>query len=207
MHLAGAIHSDHFGRRPIDIHEYAQQICFRRLTQIETRLVHTASRASFLSLLYDVVPKEHAAAALKNLTDPPEKMVKVGSPFAARPKCRIQRHGDPDRPRKEQQQQHAGHDGGDEQLADVGLGQQPEDDQRHRWRDQHAEHARPCPHNPYAYRTQGVPVMRILVADRQAARAKKDWARSDELRRQIAELGWQVKDTPEGPQLDPIDPP
>lgn len=47
----------------------------------------------------------------------------------------------------------------------------------------------------------------LLVADRQAARAKKDWARSDELRRQIAELGWQVKDTPEGPQLDPIDPP
>lgn len=38
---------------------------------------------SFLSLLYDVVPKEHAAAALKNLTDPPEQMVKVGSPFAA----------------------------------------------------------------------------------------------------------------------------
>lgn len=38
---------------------------------------------SFLSLLYDVVPQEHAAAALKNLTAPPEKMVKVGSPFAA----------------------------------------------------------------------------------------------------------------------------
>ena len=38
---------------------------------------------SFLGLLYDIVPPEHAAAARKNLTDPPEKMVKVGSPFAA----------------------------------------------------------------------------------------------------------------------------
>jgi hypothetical protein len=38
---------------------------------------------SFLSLLYDVVPKEHAAAAVNNVTNPPPKMVKVGSPFAA----------------------------------------------------------------------------------------------------------------------------
>ena len=38
---------------------------------------------SILGLLYDVVPKERTAVALKNLTDPPEQMVKVGSPFAA----------------------------------------------------------------------------------------------------------------------------
>lgn len=38
---------------------------------------------SFLSLLYDVVPKEHALAAINNVTNPPAKMVKVGSPFAA----------------------------------------------------------------------------------------------------------------------------
>ena len=38
---------------------------------------------SFLSLLYDVVPKEHALAAINNVTNPPPKMVKVGSPFAA----------------------------------------------------------------------------------------------------------------------------
>ncbi len=37
---------------------------------------------SFLSLLYDIVPKDNAAAALKNLTAPPEKMVRIGSPFA-----------------------------------------------------------------------------------------------------------------------------
>ncbi len=38
---------------------------------------------SFLSLLYDVVPQEHVAAAVNNVTNPPPKMVKVGSPFAA----------------------------------------------------------------------------------------------------------------------------
>ncbi len=38
---------------------------------------------SFLSLLYDVVPREHAAAAVNNMTNPPPKMIKVGSPFAA----------------------------------------------------------------------------------------------------------------------------
>ena len=41
-----------------------------------------------------------------------------------------------------------------------------------------------------------------LLAERQQARADKDWSRSDILRQQIAELGWQVKDTPQGPQLD-----
>ena len=43
----------------------------------------TCQHTSILGLIYDVVPKERTAAALKNLTDPPEKMVKVGSPFAA----------------------------------------------------------------------------------------------------------------------------
>lgn len=38
---------------------------------------------SFLSLLYDVVPKEHAASAINNVTNPPPQMVEVGSPFAA----------------------------------------------------------------------------------------------------------------------------
>jgi cyanophycinase-like exopeptidase len=45
----------------------------------------------------------------------------------------------------------------------------------------------------------------FLVAERQAARANKDWSRSDDLRKQIAELGWQVKDTPEGPQLEQVE--
>lgn len=41
-----------------------------------------------------------------------------------------------------------------------------------------------------------------LLAERQQARANKDWSRSDLLRQRIAELGWQVNDTPQGPQLD-----
>lgn len=42
-----------------------------------------------------------------------------------------------------------------------------------------------------------------LLVEREQARVNKDWSRSDDIRRQIAELGWQIKDTPEGPQLDP----
>ncbi|MGV3533923.1 MAG: CysS/YqeB C-terminal domain-containing protein, partial [Chthoniobacteraceae bacterium] len=42
-----------------------------------------------------------------------------------------------------------------------------------------------------------------LVAQRQEARAAKDWKQSDVLRDQIAALGWVVKDTKEGPKLTP----
>ncbi len=42
----------------------------------------TCMHTSFLSLLYDIVEKEHADAALRNIVDPPKDMVKVGSPFA-----------------------------------------------------------------------------------------------------------------------------
>ena len=40
-----------------------------------------------------------------------------------------------------------------------------------------------------------------LVEDRQQARAERNWARSDEIRDQIALLGWIIKDTKQGPQL------
>jgi cyanophycinase-like exopeptidase len=40
-----------------------------------------------------------------------------------------------------------------------------------------------------------------LVDQRQSARARKDWVAADELRDQIASLGWQVQDTPEGPEI------
>jgi hypothetical protein len=46
--------------------------------------------------------------------------------------------------------------------------------------------------------------VQALVEERQAARTRKDWAVSDALRKQIAALGWQVKDTPEGQQIDPL---
>ena len=43
-----------------------------------------------------------------------------------------------------------------------------------------------------------------LVVGREKARESKDWAESDRLRLQISALGWQVKDTPDGPQLSPV---
>ena len=40
-----------------------------------------------------------------------------------------------------------------------------------------------------------------LVEQRQQARVAKEWKRSDELRDEIAALGWDVKDTKQGPKL------
>ncbi len=45
--------------------------------------------------------------------------------------------------------------------------------------------------------------VQALVAAREAARAAKDFAASDELRDRIAELGWVVQDTPTGSVLVP----
>jgi cysteinyl-tRNA synthetase len=43
-----------------------------------------------------------------------------------------------------------------------------------------------------------------LMKARSAARAEKNWAESDRIRDALAELGWSVKDTPEGPKLRKI---
>jgi subtilisin family serine protease len=43
--------------------------------------------------------------------------------------------------------------------------------------------------------------VQALVERRQAARADKNWPESDRLRDEIASLGWQVQDTPEGAKL------
>jgi cysteinyl-tRNA synthetase len=48
--------------------------------------------------------------------------------------------------------------------------------------------------------------VRALAAERQEARAAKDFARADALRDRIAELGFQVTDTPEGPSVAPLEP-
>jgi hypothetical protein len=40
-----------------------------------------------------------------------------------------------------------------------------------------------------------------LVQEREAARARHDWAAADALRQRIAALGWQVRDTAAGPDL------
>ena len=46
------------------------------------------------------------------------------------------------------------------------------------------------------------PAQAVALAEaRSAARSRKDWAASDDLRRQIADLGWSVQDTPQGWKL------
>jgi len=42
-----------------------------------------------------------------------------------------------------------------------------------------------------------------LLEERQAARAAKDFARADEIRDRLAELGWEVRDGAEGAKLVP----
>ena len=46
---------------------------------------------------------------------------------------------------------------------------------------------------------------RALAEERAAARASGDYARADELRDRIAGLGFAVRDTPQGPQVVPLD--
>ena len=43
-----------------------------------------------------------------------------------------------------------------------------------------------------------------LLATREAARATRDWATADEARDQLRELGWEVRDGPDGPELLPL---
>jgi cysteinyl-tRNA synthetase len=40
-----------------------------------------------------------------------------------------------------------------------------------------------------------------LMLERERARREKDFARADELREELAELGWEVRDSAEGPRL------
>jgi cysteinyl-tRNA synthetase len=54
--------------------------------------------------------------------------------------------------------------------------------------------------------TPGVPAKVLsLVDSRQEARSRKDWSEADRIRGEIASLGWQIKDTPEGPQVEPLE--
>ena len=48
------------------------------------------------------------------------------------------------------------------------------------------------------------PDVRRLLDDRDAARASKDWARADALRDELAGMGWEVQDGPEGSTVRPI---
>jgi cysteinyl-tRNA synthetase len=50
------------------------------------------------------------------------------------------------------------------------------------------------------------PAVRDLLAERQAARERRDYARADALREELRAAGWQVSDTPAGPELAPAPP-
>lgn len=45
--------------------------------------------------------------------------------------------------------------------------------------------------------------VRELVAARQDARAQRDWGLADQIRQQLTALGWSVRDTPDGPMVEP----
>src|SRR5438128_2040257 len=47
------------------------------------------------------------------------------------------------------------------------------------------------------------PEVQQLLTARGEARARRDWKRGDEIRDEIARLGWLVEDTPAGPRLTP----
>ena len=54
-------------------------------------------------------------------------------------------------------------------------------------------------------REEAIPAEAVeLLEARVLARAEKNWAESDRIRDALAELGWTVKDTPEGPKLRKI---
>jgi cysteinyl-tRNA synthetase len=42
-----------------------------------------------------------------------------------------------------------------------------------------------------------------LMREREEARAAKDFGRADSIRDELAELGWEVRDSAEGPSLVP----
>jgi cysteinyl-tRNA synthetase len=48
---------------------------------------------------------------------------------------------------------------------------------------------------------EGSPEAEALLAERERARAERDFARADEIRDRLAELGWEVRDTAEGARL------
>jgi cysteinyl-tRNA synthetase len=52
-------------------------------------------------------------------------------------------------------------------------------------------------------RWEPTPEMNVLVAERDSARAAKDYARSDEIRDRLAAMGLEVMDTPDGTRIRP----
>ncbi|MFN8481797.1 MAG: cysteinyl-tRNA synthetase [Anaerolineae bacterium] len=49
------------------------------------------------------------------------------------------------------------------------------------------------------------PEVLTLVSEREASRTRREWAAADALRAQVADLGWRVVDTPQGPLVERIE--
>ncbi len=63
------------------------------------------------------------------------------------------------------------------------------------------------PSGPTAPGVPEVPAeVRRLIKEREEARTRKDWATADTLRQRILASGWGVKDTLEGPVVEPASP-
>jgi hypothetical protein len=50
-----------------------------------------------------------------------------------------------------------------------------------------------------------LPEVQELVARREEARGRRDWATADALRAELAERGYRLRDTPRGPDIDPTE--
>ena len=51
-------------------------------------------------------------------------------------------------------------------------------------------------------KTDSIPAeVTALVEERAAAKKAKNWARADEIRAQLTEMGWSVTDTAQGPKI------
>jgi len=50
-------------------------------------------------------------------------------------------------------------------------------------------------------RAEAPPAVTALADQREAARRTRDWAEADRLRDELREMGWEVRDGPQGPEL------
>nr|NIP98083.1 cysteine--tRNA ligase [Akkermansiaceae bacterium] len=57
---------------------------------------------------------------------------------------------------------------------------------------------------PEVVTAEASPEVTALAEERQQARAAKDWEAADRLRDELKELGWAVKDSREGYELEPV---
>ena len=65
------------------------------------------------------------------------------------------------------------------------------------------EDCQPRPRTSPSLTTSPPEQVLAMAREREAARSRRDWAASDQLRDQMAAAGWEVRDTPQGQQLAP----